>query len=157
MKPYIEIFAALLTPTIALVTTYIAIQQYRNNRLKQRLDLFDRRMAIYKSVTAYISTITNIDPAQREDKAAREAFYGCAYESYFLFGEGIHTYLGIIRLKGLQADTAHVLLSGYSQQMGQEQMEAERQHIEECNAWLSNQFKELRERFEPYLKLETMR
>jgi hypothetical protein len=55
MKPYIEIFSALLTPTIAVITTFIAIQQYRNNRLKQRLDLYERRMAIYKAVTAYIS------------------------------------------------------------------------------------------------------
>ena len=58
-KVYIDIFSALLTPTIALVTTYIAIQQYRNNRAKLRHELYDRRVAVYNAVGNFLITRIN--------------------------------------------------------------------------------------------------
>jgi len=35
---------------IALVTTYIAVQQYRTNRLRFRLEMFEKRYAVYQGV-----------------------------------------------------------------------------------------------------------
>jgi hypothetical protein len=50
----IQIFAALLTPLVALVTTYIAVQQYRANKLKIKLDLFEKRYAVYDGAKQFI-------------------------------------------------------------------------------------------------------
>jgi len=50
----IQLLSALLTPVIALVTTYIAIQQYRTSRLKFKLELFEKRYDIYQGVKKFI-------------------------------------------------------------------------------------------------------
>jgi len=50
----IQLLSALLTPVIALVITYIIIQQYRTNRLKFRLEMFEKRYAIYQGVKNFI-------------------------------------------------------------------------------------------------------
>jgi hypothetical protein len=57
MKPYVELFAALLTPVIAIVMTYIAIQQYRANKIKLRHDLYDRRLLLYNAVAEFLAHI----------------------------------------------------------------------------------------------------
>jgi hypothetical protein len=51
----VQIFGALLTPTIAIITTYIAISQWRINKTRLDLDLYDRRLAIFKAVEEFMS------------------------------------------------------------------------------------------------------
>ena len=46
----VPVLSALLTPTIAIITTYIAYEQWRTNRNKLKLDLFDRRFAVYDAM-----------------------------------------------------------------------------------------------------------
>lgn len=55
MKPWIDLIAACLTPLIAIIATYIAYQQYRANRLKNRHDLYDRRLAVYNAVAEFLA------------------------------------------------------------------------------------------------------
>jgi hypothetical protein len=65
MKPYVDLFAALLTPVIAIVTTYIAIQQYCANQLRLRHDLYDRRLALYNAVAEFIANVMQSGTANR--------------------------------------------------------------------------------------------
>jgi hypothetical protein len=74
-KDYVDIFSALLTPTIALITTYIAIQQYRRERAKFRHELYDRRLAVFKAASNYLSIATSYTTTENfdeEEKAFRE-------------------------------------------------------------------------------------
>jgi hypothetical protein len=108
-KGYVDILSALLTPTIALVTTYIAVQQYRRERAKFRHDLYDRRMTVYKATSAYLSTVTNYsrkDNAEEELRMFREFNRACA-ESYFLFNKEVVRYLEIIQITGSMRLSAH--------------------------------------------------
>jgi hypothetical protein len=57
MKPYVDLFAALLTPVIAIIATYIAYQQYRANQLKLRHELYDRRLLLYNAVAEFLAHI----------------------------------------------------------------------------------------------------
>lgn len=54
-KWIVELFAALLTPTVAGITVYIAYQQWRVNKTRLDVDLYDRRLAIYKAVDEFYS------------------------------------------------------------------------------------------------------
>ena len=57
-EPHWTIFlTALLTPTIALFGLRIAFMQSRIAKNKLKLDLFDRRYALYQALTRCISTI----------------------------------------------------------------------------------------------------
>jgi hypothetical protein len=53
----VRVLAALLTPAIGVVTTYIAIQQYKTNRRQHRLALFEKRMAVFDSTMNLIAAV----------------------------------------------------------------------------------------------------
>lgn len=101
-KDYVDLFSALLTPTIAIITTYIAIQQYRNRMAKFRYDLYDRRMAIFKAASNYLTAVTSHplnDNAEEEEKAFKE-FVAANAESQFLFDKDDWLFLGLIHITG---------------------------------------------------------
>src|SRR4051812_16672252 len=84
----VQVLAALLTPLIAVITTYIAIQQYRTQKLKLRHELYDRRFQVYKQTLEFIqysvSCKTNSFSKERLDQfgAVKEA-------SFFLFDNDV--------------------------------------------------------------------
>ena len=57
MNEFLELLSALLTPVIAVVATMIAIFQYRTERQRWRLDMFDKRYPIYLATMSYISAV----------------------------------------------------------------------------------------------------
>ena len=63
-----DLSAALLTPVIGVVTTIILINQHRLEKRKLRLQLFEKRYAVYLAAMEYITTI------MREGKE----YYGCS-------------------------------------------------------------------------------
>ena len=50
---------ALLTPCIAIFVAYIGFQQWRLSRHKLKLDLFDRRWAIYAATNDMLASLIN--------------------------------------------------------------------------------------------------
>jgi hypothetical protein len=84
------IFNALLTPLIAIVTTYIAVQQWKSNQLKLRMDRYDRRLQIYKDVLKFLKAMGVSARPRMEDALA---FYGATAEADFLFGPEISDFI----------------------------------------------------------------
>lgn len=82
--------AALLTPLIAGIAAYIAYQQWKTNDLKVRIDLFDRRLAVYdaaanlmyQAISQGDLTWDQLQEFSRETKDAQ-----------FLFKEDVAEYL----------------------------------------------------------------
>ena len=56
-RTVVDVLSALLTPTIAVIATYVAYQQWRVNKTRLDLDLYDRRLAIYKAVDAFFGDV----------------------------------------------------------------------------------------------------
>ena len=54
MNSWISIFQALLTPTIGVVAAFVAWQQYRLAKQKHDIDIFNRRMHVYKTTIAFL-------------------------------------------------------------------------------------------------------
>lgn len=69
-KIWIDWFTALLTPFIAVITVYIAFQQYKIQRYKVKYDLFERRLKLYEDLRAILvlanneNTVLTIDTKQ---------------------------------------------------------------------------------------------
>ena len=87
---YIQLLSASLTPLIAIVTTYIAIQQYRSNRAKLRHDLYDKRMSIYKAASRFVALCKTEHGPTYE---LYTEFHLTIKESPFLFDTDLAEYL----------------------------------------------------------------
>ena len=80
----------LFTPTIASVAVYIAWQQWQTNRQKLTIDLYDRRLRVYKEIKRFLSKIA-VDAAISAQELLE--FYSSVSESHFLFGVEIPEYI----------------------------------------------------------------
>jgi hypothetical protein len=88
------------TTIVGCIAVYIARQQWRTNREKLRLDLYQKRFSVYESTLAYHqlvilpSTISN----EEKDKIGRDFIKACR-ESQFLFSfeDGVFNLLNEIR------------------------------------------------------------
>ena len=54
---WVSFLSAVSVPSIALIVAFIAFQQWRTARNKLKLDLFDKRMAVYQSVRDTLGTV----------------------------------------------------------------------------------------------------
>ena len=86
MTLWIPILQALLTPTIGIIAAYVAWQQYRLARQKHDIDIFNRRMQVYKTTVAYLAK------AETTHSISEDDFYQWlrdVAEAEFLFGKEI--------------------------------------------------------------------
>src|SRR5258705_7395765 len=90
---------ALLTPTIAVVTTYIAWQQWRTNRQKLVLDRYDRRLGVYEELRQILSLILRDAKASYDDLLK---FRTSVSKADFLFGPEITDYIDEIYQRGVK-------------------------------------------------------
>lgn len=49
-KQWLEISKGLLTPVIAIVAVYVAWQQWKLNKRRMKLELYERRKAVYEEL-----------------------------------------------------------------------------------------------------------
>jgi hypothetical protein len=81
-----EILPALLTPLVAVITTYIAYQQYRIRRDERALALYDRRLAVFKSAVSILDRVRACEHMTASDSLA---WLSSVAEAPFLFGEEV--------------------------------------------------------------------
>jgi len=55
----ITILQGLLTPLIAIITTYIAWQQWKGNQLKLKMERYERRLRVYQEVVKMLKECAN--------------------------------------------------------------------------------------------------
>ena len=89
-KWWVDLFSALLTPTIAGAVGYIAYQQWRVNKTRLDLDLYDRRLKIYKTVDEFYDE--SFTHGAIKLPMAEKLRVGTA-EARFLFPKEIETHL----------------------------------------------------------------
>ena len=95
-----EYFITILTALIAVIAVYIAWHQWKTNRNKLKLDIFDRRFAIYKKVEKAINLINSESNPDGILDDLRTFYHSTFVEAYFLFGEEIQDYISMIFDKG---------------------------------------------------------
>jgi hypothetical protein len=151
-KFYIDLFAALLTPTIAIVTTFIAIQQYRNSKRKFRHELYDKRLAIFNATVQFIATILRDGDISIQDLYK---FNADTSETYFLFEKDVFKYLNEMYTKGVDLHiTNEELHRGHPS-------DAERKELAEKDGeilkWFGGQVEGSRHKFARYLSVKSLK
>lgn len=145
----IDVSKALLTPAIAVVATYVAWQQWRTNRQKLALDLYDRRIHTYEQVKKILSIIMREAHATYDELLA---FRSATSDADFLFGPEIPKYLDEIYQRGVRLESWHKQYRDATQPkpVGYDHnrvVEGEHAELE----WLTVQFEPARDKFRKYL------
>lgn len=105
---WVQVFTALLTPTIAIGVAAIGWLQWRTAHQRVLLDLFERRMAVYDAAAEAIRPITvhGSVRAQNSDfellKVMRQA--------EMLFGKDVNDYLRELRKAALRMGLAEAMM-----------------------------------------------
>jgi len=93
----------LLTPIVAVITTYIAWQQWKTNQRKVDLDRYDRRLKVYQETIKYIQQFNQDFKVQLPDLYS---FYVATAEADFLFSPEIRAYIDEIYSRALKHHAA---------------------------------------------------
>ena len=124
----VAVLGALLTPTIAVITAYVAYQQWRTNKTRLDLDLYDRRLAIYKALEEFYVGI-NIPGDIRYPMLSKLRF--STAEARFLFPKEIENHLDALHMKGFRAAQLREQLYPISKEPGLPKGEARSKAVDE--------------------------
>jgi hypothetical protein len=98
IKQALHIFSGALTPLIAIITVYIAYQQWVIQRNKFNLERYERRLAVFKGVRSFLNMVFsgNIDFATCSKFGLDTA------ECIFLFPDEVKDFIDELYKKGLR-------------------------------------------------------
>lgn len=85
-KDWIDLFSALLMPTIAILGIYIGIRQWFTNKNKLKLELFDKRHKVFEDITKFMASILT---SGRVEEGSDIQFLRDTKSVVFLFDENI--------------------------------------------------------------------
>jgi hypothetical protein len=145
----LEVFKGLLTPLIAVVTAYIAWQQWRTNERKAKLDRYDRRLRIYQRVIEFIGIATRDFKPEPRDVIT---FNADTAEADFLFGSEIHAYIRELAQRAMKSRAAHLEYRDYTQQPppGYDHKKVT-DEMHKQSEWLAEQYEAAPQKFRKYL------
>lgn len=83
-KDFLDVLTAIFPIAISLAAAAIAGAQWWNGREKNRLDLFDRRLAIFEATQTYYSALVAWK-GEPDQQAARQNFLASISRAKFLF------------------------------------------------------------------------
>lgn len=95
-RDWIDVLSALLTPAIAFFAIVVAGMQWRINHKRLKNEYFDRRIAVYEAIAAYISNILTSGAIKNN---AETKFLRDTKNVFFLFGSDIRTFIDEIYKK----------------------------------------------------------
>ncbi len=143
-----KVSASLLTPVLAIVGTFIVINQYRLQRWRWRLELYDKRYPVFISTMEYISYV-----AQHRN-VSDEVLFKFLRESKdkeFLFGDDIKNHLENLYKKGLDLQLNEIELK--PEPVGEKRNQMVRRSSE-LFSWFTNQFEVSKKLFGKYLAVD---
>jgi hypothetical protein len=145
----LEVFKGLLTPLIAIVTAYIAWQQWRTNERKSKLDRYDRRLRIYQRVIEFVGIATQDYKPEPRDVIT---FRADTAEANFLFGPEISAYTQELAKRAMKSRAVHLEYCDLTQQPppGYDHKKVT-DEMHEHSEWLEQQYEEAFKRFKKYL------
>ena len=140
---------------IALLLAYIAYQNYKINgatfriqKDKFRLDLFNRRHDVFKSIQNLIENIMRNGIPTRE---ALGIFNAQTSDAEFLFGEDIKNYVEDFRSKSLRSIHINEKLSNADIVTDENQRNELADELYNLETWFGEQYKNSRGLFKKYL------
>jgi hypothetical protein len=148
MKIHLSVLTAILgilSLINAGVVTYLVCQQFRLSKEKLKLDLFERRFAVYKGVQIFLEKILQAGHVEME---MVKDFWTATQVATFLLGEEIPAYIKEIENKGVEACKVNEEFRELT--TGSERNTLILQHTK-LIGWFNDQLPELKRVFAPYL------
>jgi hypothetical protein len=115
-----ELIKAIPTALIAAIAAYVAWRQYRVARNKLKLDLFERRYAIFEEVWGILSRIVHHDALDMNHGLATP-FNNLLPKAGFLFGKDVEDYLNEVVRRWAELSGLHRVRMARAQEMSQAQ------------------------------------
>ena len=148
----LELSKGLLTPLIAIIAVYVAWQQWQLNKRKMKLELYDRRKAVYEELKKLFGIISRDATVNMRDLST---YWVNVSEADFLFGSDVTRYLKQIYDHGVKLshwnrqykDYTQTKPPGYDHDKVVEGMHSELE-------WLMKQGEPAMEKFKKYLNLQ---
>lgn len=154
VKEYVEIFNALLTPLIAILTAYIAWQQYQVNHSSLRSQLYERRLVVFR---AFMSYLVDISREGRTTAQRAAQFYSEVIEAEFLFRGNITKKAEELYLQGIELAHVHEQLYPADKSpglpVGDERSKVSRQQTALLK-WFGEQTKVVKELFKREMRIK---
>ena len=94
-----QYFLTVCSLTIALTVAVVAVQQLLLSRQRFKLDLFEKRYAVYKATQVFLTKISTAAKIEMEDIFE---FRGNTQDAVFLFEEDVPAYLKTIDEKAIE-------------------------------------------------------
>ena len=147
-KDWVDYLSALLTPTIAVLGSVIALQQWRTNRARLKHELFDRRYQQYTVVRDFLGSIMTSGKSKPEEQ---QKFLAGTRGMRFIFDKDIASYIDdtiwklAIDLECLESELQGVPVGEERSKNVKKQSEIKKQLLKELNG--------LDEKFSKYLQL----
>jgi hypothetical protein len=143
-----QYLAALLTPTVAVFGLWIGYRQWRTAQNKLKLDLFERRLAIYDGVRSFISSVMTTG---KTTQSYEMEFLAAIRGAKWLFGPEVVEYIDTT-LWHKACDLWCLQEELQDMPSGQERTDKIHKQAE-IKKWLTAQLKVIDEKFSPYLAL----
>lgn len=141
-----DLLSSLLTPIIAVTTTMIAIVQFRLEKQKWRLALYDKRFETYRAVTEFLSLLCTQGRCEHADEIA---YLQRASQNRFLFDQDIQEYIEEIYSQSVKRNHIQKEVDGaHSEMAGHLALQAA-----ELSIWFGKQFKVAESKFAKYIAI----
>jgi hypothetical protein len=140
--------SALSTPVLAVIAASIAYQQWRTAQNKLKLDLFEKRFAVYQAVVALVYLVLH-DKENRNESRVEELSEKAA-PAKFLFNREVARFVEEIRKK---ARSVVLLDTDLAKTFSPLVAWAAKDHLAREEEWLDAQMQVLDAMFKPFLRL----
>lgn len=151
-------FYLTLTPLlIAIIALYISYNQYKVNRDKLRLDLFEKRFSVFSGTRILLTVVLQKGDLSLEDLFGYRASIA---ERSFLFDKDIEEYLKEIDKRALKLLTTNKMLRNDNADRKELSDADKKKRSDACDiiheelTWLTDQLPLLNEKFSPYMKFK---
>ncbi len=141
----------ILTVVIAFIAVYVACQQAKTRKAQYRLNLYDKRFAVFKATRCFLGDIAKY--AKIVD-ASDKMFWLSVVEAEFLFKNDVVTFLKELGKKSTALISIQTQLHGQDRLTPGDERNLASKENSELIGWFIEQGKGLGKRFEPYLKCE---
>jgi len=144
----IETLSALLSPLVAVIAATILYWQFRLEKRRFRMDLYDKRYPVYSATMQFLSSIAQDATVSQEELFK---FLRNSKDKDLLFGNDVQEYLEKLYKKGVRLNYLKKKLE--HEPVGEKRtklVEEESDLVE----WFINQFEESKTLFGVYLKID---
>jgi hypothetical protein len=151
---WIELFSSLLTPVIAFLAVYIAYQQYSVNRRRFLFEVYERRLAVYKSIQAFFDEF--VKEGNITDESCREFAFITA-DVVFIFDKIVQNKIEEIHKNSIDLAGLDYELhprGGSSKLLSDQERDEIAKKITEQSKWLLNQRDIIKELFQKKMSLK---